>query len=224
MSIWFTEFDGTEIIFQFYDKELPEAIPRPMSTKTNHIEYAGGHQTNQIIGVYRGNIEWQGQFFGSYIKDGKTITAADRVKEFQTLLGRPLRVGFHARSQEKDGSAPGRSNKDSNNYSGGFEGTYIIKDFVPTQFNYFHVDFTILLQPHDRQEKIKPRATVSVKINVEAGKAAAKKLVSVKPRHHVVAKAKPRAVAATKTFGRMYGKSPGGEGATLNREDVRVGK
>lgn len=186
--IWVTEFDGDKdgpIIFQFFDRELPEEIPFGRMTKIVNIQYPGGHQTNQTFGVFEKPIEWSGTFFGTYTVNGKTITAKNRVEEIYALMGRPLRFGFPVATV--DGKIPGVSAEvatDSSEYKeNGHKGVYIIEEFTPRARGLLHVEYTIRLVPHERQEKIKPTETTSVKIttNVSGAKKAAATL-SASPR------------------------------------------
>lgn len=164
--IWFTELTNQEIVFQFVDRELPEEIAFPKKTKLHKIEFPGGHQTNQIIGVYRGDLEWSGIFYGMYTdKTGRLITAKQRADQLESLIGRPIRVGFPVGGH---GPIPGLhkfADKDSE-YKGGYKGVYIIEEFIPRVKNYLHIEYTIKLAPHERQEKIKPSETSDVRVKV----------------------------------------------------------
>lgn len=150
--IWIREYAAKEsdpALFEFYDKELPEDIPFGKKTMLNKIQYPGGHISNQIIGVYDNEVEWTGVFYGTYFENGKSITAKARADQLSSLLGRPLKIGF---------PVPGLD-------SGGFKGVFIIEEFVPRIKNYLHVEYTIKLVPHQRQEKIKPEETTNVRIS-----------------------------------------------------------
>jgi hypothetical protein len=162
--IWITEFDGDDIIFQFYRRELPEAVPMPKKTKVNHLEYNGGFQTNQIFGVFDQPVEWTGMFYGTYVEDGETITAKQRLDKLMACMGKPVRVGFPV---ETGDPAPGldlNPSKKSSDYHSGDKGTYIIEEVNPRIYSHLKVEYTIRLVPHQRQEKIKPGETTTIKI------------------------------------------------------------
>jgi hypothetical protein len=172
--IYFTEIGkkGQPILFQFYDRELPEEIPFPKQTVLNKIKYPGGHQTNQIIGTYRGELEWTGMFYGNLVVDGKIINAKQRADAIEELMGRPLRVGFPVGGQT-NGKVPGQvpSNqlaKTDKDFSG-YVGIYIIEEFVPTIRNYLNIEYRIKLVPHERQEKIKPEKTTNTRVKLISG-------------------------------------------------------
>lgn len=150
--IWIREYgtkDDAPAAFQFYEKELPEDISFGKKTLLNKIQYPGGHISNQIIGVYDNEVEWSGVFYGTYFENGTSITAKARADKLMTLMGRPVRVGF---------PVPGLENA-------GFKGVFIIEEFVPKIKNYLHVEYTIKLVPHQRQEKIKPEETTNVRLS-----------------------------------------------------------
>ncbi len=154
------------IEFQFYPKELPENISINRRTKLNKIEYNGGMISNQIIGVYYEPIEWEGCFFGTYTDDSisaKPITAKERADKLAQLLGMPIRCVFAVPSgNEKEIPGIGDvSNNDGKNSEPskvvGHKGIYIMESLDITIHNYADVDYKIVLVPHMRQEKIKPK-------------------------------------------------------------------
>lgn len=153
------------VAFQFYLKELPESIKTPWETKVNRIEYNGGFITNQIIGIYQKEIEWEGCFYGTYTKpDGTRYSAKERADEIKKFMGRPIRVGF-AVPTGSDKFIPGES-PTSNNLIGkdskdlkGEVGVFIITEYEPEIVNYSDVNYRIKIVPHMRQEKIKPTET-----------------------------------------------------------------
>lgn len=167
--IWFTEIGSKDVIFQLLDRELPEEIAFPVEAVLNKIKYPGGHQSNQTIGVYRGEIEWSGTFFGTYRNAaGQLESAKQRADALQNLVGRPLRIGFPVPGHEKRG-IPGLTTNytlTDEEFKGGFKGVYIIESFVPKIKNYLNIDYTIRLVPHERQEKIKPTKTSDVRVKV----------------------------------------------------------
>ncbi len=191
--IYFTEIsrditgqqDAAEtIVFQFYMKELPESIKFPLITKVNHIEYNGGFHTNQIMGVFPKEIEWEGCFYGTYSSLEKGVySAKERSDEIKQFMGRPIRVGF-AVPNGNDSYIPGESDE-SNSVIGkttdklkanAIVGVYVIEEYDQEIINYSDVNYRIKLTPHQRQEKIKPAdtVTVAIKYNIETvGKAAA---------------------------------------------------
>lgn len=194
--IWITEVNDTKIIFQFYERELPEAIGLGKRTKVNHVEYPGGFQTNQIIGTYDKPVEWTGLFYGTYKINGEVVTAKERMEQFKTLMGRPLRFGFPVPGMNSKGEIPGRTevnSTSSEDYIGGDKGTYIIEEFDPEVKDYFHVEYKIKLIPHQPVEKVKPEQTTSVKVkvnlNVVQAAASTVKAVVKRTNHPVMRKA-----------------------------------
>jgi hypothetical protein len=168
--IYFTKITGSKpekIEFQFYPKELPENISINRRTKLNKIEYNGGMVSNQIIGVYYEPIEWEGCFFGTYRTNPatqKTITAKERADELAKLLGMPIRCVFAVPSgNEKE--IPGIGHVFYHDGKGleasqsliGHKGIYIMESLDITVHNYADVDYKIVLVPHMRQQKIKPK-------------------------------------------------------------------
>jgi hypothetical protein len=154
------------IEFQFYPKELPENISINRRTKINKIEYNGGMISNQIIGVYYEPIEWEGCFFGTYMDNSissKSITAKERADKLAQFLGMPIRCVFAVPSgNEKEIPGIGDvSNNDGKNSEPskvvGHRGVYIMESLDITIHNYADVDYKIVLVPHMRQEKIKPK-------------------------------------------------------------------
>lgn len=135
------------IAFQFFDRELPDAIPFPNKVKLNKIEYPGGHKTNQIIGVYDGEVNWTGTFYGTYNIGGSYKIAKDRMDAVKQFMGRPIYVGF---------PVPGEA---------GTIGLYVIEEFTPKIRNYLSIDYIIKLVPHQRQEKIKPTEKEVVRVH-----------------------------------------------------------
>lgn len=190
--IYFTELSRdlkgdqskSEIIaFQFYMRELPESIKFPYYTKVNHIEYNGGFHTNQIIGVFPREIEWEGCFYGTYEKpDGTRYSAKERSDEVKKFMGRPIRVGFAVPKGGDDyipgedvvgmskagrGSKFGKNGVEQNDASmAGIVGVYIIEEYEPEIVNYSDVNYRIKLVPHQRQKKIKPTATETIPIKL----------------------------------------------------------
>lgn len=224
--IYFTEIsknsDGVKaepIAFQFYLKELPESIKTPYETKVNHIEYNGGFITNQIIGVYQKEVEWEGCFYGTYeTPDGKRYSAKERSDLIHKFMGRPIRVGFPV---PKGGDAflpgedsvqgePGRLDEKLN----GFVGVFIIAEYEPEIVNYSDVNYRIKLVPHMRQEKIKPTETqtAGVKLSTETVADAVANINRALPRpaKGVLGKAKPVAARA------------GGIGANMTKPGAAV--
>lgn len=206
--IWITELTDTNIVFQFYERELPEHIPNGRKTKINHIEYPGGFQTNQIIGVYEKPIDWSGLFYGTYKINGVVVTAKGRAEEFKKLVGRPLRFGFPVPGMNKDNEIPGRTevtSKSSDDYVAGDTGVYIIEDFEIEVKNYFHVEYKIKLIPHQKMEKVKPELTQSVKIKVDfnnVGTASANvKKAAGKSSHQAIRNANKPAASAQGLIG-----------------------
>lgn len=201
--LWITELSDTNIIFQFYERELPEFISIGKRTKVNHIEYPGGFQTNQIIGVYDKGVEWSGLFYGTYKIDGKLVTAKDRADEIKKLMGRPLRFGFPVPGMNSKGDVPGRttvSSKSSDDYIGGDTGVYIIEEFDPEVKDYFNVEYKIKLIPHQSIHQVKPEQTTSVKITIDynsigAAVEAVKKAVA-QTKHPVARKGHTAATSA----------------------------
>lgn len=182
--IYFTEIDkdkkgdqstGETVAFQFYLKELPESVKFGHTTKINHIEYNGGFHTNQIMGVFPKEIEWEGCFYGTYQDEaGENYSAKERSDKVRPFMGRPIRVGF-AVPAGNDVYIPGEG-YETNNVIGyddvlmnGIVGVYVIEEYECTIIDYSNVDYRIKLVPHQRQEKIKPSATatVAVKFNAE---------------------------------------------------------
>lgn len=183
--IYFTEIDKDKegkqaiaetIAFQFYLKELPESIKFGHTTKINHIEYNGGFHTNQIMGVFPKEIEWEGCFYGTYQNDvGENYSAKERSDKVRPFMGRPIRVGFAVPKGYED-NIPGEDYEITNKIGviddgkmNGIVGVYVIEEYECTIIDYSNVDYRIKLVPHQRQEKIKPSATatVAVKFNAE---------------------------------------------------------
>jgi hypothetical protein len=213
--IYFTEIDKdkNKILFQFFDRELPEGIAPGKETAMKKVKYPGGFQTNQIIGVYQKEIEFGGLFYGTYKVNGETLTAKDRADfilgegryKGQGLMGRPLRVGFPVPGHSPKGNLPGETptlDITDEGY-GGFVGEYVIEDFTPVVKSYFEVEYSIRLVPHQRQEKIRPTETTSVKItvNVNNAKAAGTRLQTKAKatKHPSLKKAGKAGKAATTT-------------------------
>lgn len=167
--IWFTEIGSKDVIFQLLDRELPEEIEFPTEAVLNKIRYPGGHQSNQTIGIYRGEVEWSGTFFGTYRNAaGQLENAKQRAEALKSLVGRPLRVGFPVPGHETKG-IPGLTTHytlTDEEFTGGFKGVYIVEKVIEKVKNYLHVDYTIHLVPHERQEKIKPTKTNDVRVKV----------------------------------------------------------
>lgn len=195
--IYFTEIsknsDGTKsepIEFQFYLKELPESIKTPYETKVNHIQYNGGFVTNQIIGVYQKEIEWEGCFYGTYeTADGKRYSAKERSDLIRKFMGRPIRVGFPVPKggdtfmpgeDSEQGNKPGRLDENL----GGLIGVFIITEYEQEIVNYSDVNYRIKLVPHMRQEKIKPTETetAGIKLATENIDKAANNIIRATPK------------------------------------------
>jgi len=196
-----------EITFQFYMKELPESIKFQKVTKVNHIEYNGGFHTNQIMGIFPKEIEWEGCFYGTYERAGKKYSAKERATEIEKFMGRPIRVGFSVPTGSDD-HVPG---VDETAYSkvgefdggmNGIVGVYIIEEYDMEIINYVDVNYRIKLTPHMRQGKIKPSAAevVAVKFDVDVVAKATSNI------HRVAGKKFPKpkknAVTASKLTGR----------------------
>jgi hypothetical protein len=158
--IWFSEINGEDVIFYLIDREMPEHISFGKNTELNKIRYAGGHQTNQIIGTYNDDIEWSGVFYGTYNMNGKLVPAVVRSKEIEKLIGRPITVGFPSDGQWSGDQS--KKYKVSEVNGGGEVGTYIIESFVRRVKNPLHIEYDIKLSFHERQKKIKPEETVNV--------------------------------------------------------------
>lgn len=203
--LWITELTDTNIIFQFYERELPESISLGKKTKVNHIEYPGGFQTNQIIGVYDKPVEWTGLFYGTYRINGQVVTAKERAEAMKTLMGRPLRFGFPVPGMNKDNEVPGRTEvttTSSDAYIGGDTGVYIIEEFDPDVKDYFNVEYKIKLIPHQSVEKVKPEETTSIKVTVNLNNVkvpvANIKRVAGKSNHPAIRKSIPAASSGGK--------------------------
>jgi hypothetical protein len=168
--IWFTEIATSngpqKIVFQFFLDEIPEEISFGKMSKLNKLEYHGGFKTNQIIGTYPKEVEWSGTFEGTKtMPGGKQVSAKIRYDALESLVGRPLRVGFPSAGMA-GGPFPGEGEFPDNltdaDFIGGIKGVYIIEELVPTVKNYWHIDYKIRLVPHQRQEKIRPTETRQV--------------------------------------------------------------
>lgn len=233
--IYFTEIskgsDGVKkepIEFQFYLKELPESIKMPYETKVNHIEYNGGFITNQIIGVYQKEIEWEGCFYGTYeTADGKRYSAKERSDLIRGFMGRPIRVGFAVPNgndtflpgedsvkgelgKNPNSDTPGRIDEKLN----GFVGVFIVTEYDQEIVNYSDVNYRIKLVPHMRQEKIKPTETetAGVKLLTDNIDKAANRIINAipKPARGALKKGIKQAAKA-KGHGPQMGPQPAGK-------------
>lgn len=169
--IWFTEIGNSsgpqDIIFQFFPDELPEMISFGKSTVLKKLKYFGGFHTNQIIGTYPKEVEISGRFFGYKNIAGKSYNAQERYLKLESLMGRPLRVGFPQAGMEKvvaPGTGPTSEGLKDADFDGGFKGVYIIEECVPKSADYLDVEYTIKLVPHQRQEKVRPTETTQVQV------------------------------------------------------------
>lgn len=169
--IWFTEIGNSsgpqDIIFQFFPDELPEIISFGKATILKKLKYFGGFHTNQIIGTYPKEVEISGRFFGYKNISGRGYSAQERYLKLESLMGRPLRVGFPQSGMEKvvaPGSGPTNEGLRDVDFDGGFKGVYIIEECVPKSSDYLDVEYTIRLVPHQRQEKIQPTETTQVQV------------------------------------------------------------
>jgi len=168
--LWFTEISTSNgpqpIVFQFFVDELPENISFGKTTKLNKLEYFGGFKTNQIIGTFQKEVEWSGVFSGTKTLPGnKQVSAKVRYDALESLMGRPLRVGFPSAGMA-GGPFPGEGEYPEGltdaDFVGGIKGVYVIEELTPTIENYWHVEYKIRLVPHQRQEKIRPTETRQV--------------------------------------------------------------
>jgi hypothetical protein len=213
--IWITDFGKNDIIFQFLDRELPESIPTPVKAILNKIQFPGGHQTNQVMGVYRGEVEWSGLFYGLYHFGGAPVSAKDRADQLAELVGKPLRFGFPVPGH---GSVPGTVPQASlpkldTDIQGGFKGVYIIEEFTPVVHNYLHVEYTIKLVPHERQEKIRPNETSKVRVgvvsaNLSGGVTGLRRAAGKSKKGTVATKGGAVSVKNANTAAAMEGKRP----------------
>lgn len=199
--IYFTEItkEATKaIVFEFYPKELPESISIKRRTKLNKIEYNGGVLSNQIIGVFREPVEWEGCFFGTYTEGGKVINAKQRADKLKKLQGRQIRCVFAVPST--DSGIPGitSAGKAGNNEEkapSGESGIYIIEELDFTIHNYADVDYRIKLVPDTVQKKIKPKdvSVQAVKIRPDVVRNSEGEILGAEP---ITAKGKADATKA----------------------------
>jgi hypothetical protein len=147
MSVKFTKTgvgseskDGTELLFEFLDHELPDKISLKYVSELVTNKFVGSLQTSQHIGEYLEPISWKGQFFGQYVSSSGTyITAKERADELLRLKGRVVKW-----------------------YYEGIKQLVIIKELEYSYNNYMNVEYSIMLQPHDIQIEINPKQVVKL--------------------------------------------------------------
>ena len=148
MSLRFTKPNPPyDDLFVFQEHEYPESLPWNKEAKLNKIKYPDGHYTNQIIGVYLGDIEFGGTFYGTYRDGFDLISARERADKLEALMGKVVRIQYAV---------------------GGYAGkasTVIIENFETTMKNYFEVEYKLKLVPHEPQTRVKPLKLAPVSVN-----------------------------------------------------------
>lgn len=129
-----------QLLFEFLDDEVPEVITFHEKTRLGLNEFVGSLQTHQIQGIYLQPIVLKGTFKGTKVKvNGTKLRAKDRCDQLGRLQGRPIKFFYE-----------------------GIKQIVIIEDFKYTFHNYQKVDYEMTLRPHDVQEIIEPRNSVTI--------------------------------------------------------------
>lgn len=192
--IYFTEIKNSsdkkapmDILFQFYPKELPENISIKNRTKLNKIEYNGGVISNQIIGVFREPVEWEGCFFGTYTEGGRVISAKQRAEKLKKLQGRQIRCIFAVPSTDNNIpgiTSAGRAGNKEDKAQSGDSGIYIIEELDLIIHNHSDIDYRIRLTPDTVQTKIKPKdvSVQAVKVRPDIVRNSAGEVLAAEPK------------------------------------------
>lgn len=137
-SIDFTDLNDKSI-FTLHPHEFPESISDDRRVTLNKIQYPDDHYSNQIIGVHPGEVRLRGIFSGSYVKDGAVISAKVRSDDFVKALKKVIKVIFAI-----------------NGEGSGSKNTFIVEEYNRNIVDYYHVEYEILLVPHQPQTRVTP--------------------------------------------------------------------
>lgn len=146
MALKFMDLDSKIDLFVFHEHEYPESLPWNKVTKLNKIKYPESHWTNQIIGTYLDEMEFNGTFFGSYFDGTDNKSAKERSDEIEKLLGKVVTIHYAI---------------------GGFAGykaTVIIEEYKRNIKNYYEVDYSLKLVPHEPQTRVVPTKALDISI------------------------------------------------------------
>lgn len=145
MALRFTDLKG-KTLFEFKLHEYPEKLPWNIEVSLNKIKYPDDHYTNQIIGAKLGEIEFSGKFEGTYFDGGKFITARERSDQLAALIKKVVVINYAV-----GGNA-------------GWKSTVIIEEYKRDLINYYEVDYTLKLVPHEPQTRVKPDKAANITV------------------------------------------------------------
>ena len=136
-----TDANDDKQSFTFLTREYPEEIKFDKKATINHIEYAGGFQTNQLIGVYNQPLDWSGLFYGTYNGEKGTILANHKANTLHGFVGKVVNIEINEHKK-----------------------MYLVESVELKVKNPTNVEYSIKLVPHQTMEKIKIDANSTMRV------------------------------------------------------------
>lgn len=147
MSVKFTSTEieskngKLELLFEFLDRELPEEFSIDYMYSLAKSKYIGSLQSAQIMGAYLEPMVLTGKFIGDYVTpDGEIINAKERSDQLGRLALRPIKFFFE-----------------------NFKQIVIFEQYKRKIKNLEHVEFELVMFPHDIQNPVKPTLVTQFK-------------------------------------------------------------
>lgn len=128
------EFVGGTTVFVLQTHEMPETMDWGSKANLKKINFPGGKQAVQTIGIYREPIEFTATFYGE--SAGKT--AMQRAIALKTHIGKIANVKWYDTDDNVE-----------------HLGKYAIESVIPTIRNRFDIECKIALHPHDGYTQLK---------------------------------------------------------------------
>lgn len=130
-----------ELLFEFLDRELPEEFSIDYMYSLAKTKYIGSLQSAQIMGAYLEPMVLTGRFIGDYVTpDGEIISAKERSDQLGRLALRPIKFFFE-----------------------NFKQIIIFEQYKRKIRNLQHIEFELVMFPHDIQNPVKPTLVTQLK-------------------------------------------------------------